>query len=327
MTRPPTHGASHVHDHDHGHSHGISRHGDPQHADENRLRLALILTGGFMFAEAAGGLLSGSLALLADAGHMLSDTFSLGLAYFALRIAHRPADHERSYGYRRMQVLAAFANGIMLAGLALLIFIEAARRLFSPVPVMGGAMLGIASLGLLVNLFAFRLLHGASKGNLNIQGAIAHVIGDLLGSVAAIAAALIILFTGRVAADPILSVVVAALIVRGAVPVIREAGHILLEGTPRGLSAKSVSEALLKDLPELEDVHHVHIWSLDPKEPLITLHVVLREGIAAHRGLELVQAKLKERFGLTHATIQVEEAACADGHHDVAVATPSSASV
>ena len=279
--------------------------------DEGRLRIALVLTGLFMFAEAAGGIFSGSLALLADAGHMLSDTFSLGLAYVALRLARRPADHKRSYGYRRTEVLAAFTNAILLLGIALIIVIEAGRRLFEPVHVMGGTMLAIATLGLLVNIGAFWLLNGSSTGNLNIRGALVHVIGDLLGSLAAIAAAIIILTTGHMAADPILSVLVAGIIVRGAVPILREAGHILLEGTPRGFSAQQVSQTLMSELPELEDVHHVHIWALDPRERIITLHVVLKDGIESHHGLELVQAKLKERFGLSHATIQIEQH-CAD---------------
>ena len=296
-------------DHDHGPGHSHIAPG----TDEGRLRLALFLTGGLMVAEAAGGFFSGSLALLADAGHMLSDTFSIALAYAALRIALRPADQKRSYGSARAQVLAAFTNGILLAVISLLVLVEAARRLFSAHTVLGGPMLVIAAGGLLVNLFVFRLLRGADSENLNIKGALWHVIGDLLGSIAAIAAALIILATGWMPADPILSVFVAGLIVAGAVPIVREAGHILLEGTPRGLSATEVAGALLRDVPEIADVHHVHIWSLGHDEPLITMHLLLREGVGAHRGLELAQAQLKERFGLTHATIQVEEA-CADEH-------------
>jgi len=311
-------------DHDHTPAHarpqgaqaeGLNHtHIDPG-TDERRLRLALLLTGGFMLVEAAGGLFSGSLALLADAGHMLSDTFSLGLAYAALRIAGRPADSERSYGYRRAQVLAAFTNGLLLAGIALLIVIEAMHRLFSPVTVLGGPMLGIATAGLLVNIFVFRLLGNAHEANINIRGALWHVLGDLLGSIAAIGAAVIILATNWMPADPILSILVAAIIAAGAIPIMREAGHILLEGTPRGFSAAEVTRALMLEVPELTDVHHVHIWSLDHNEPLITLHVVLRDGIDAHAGLERVQAKLIERFGLTHATIQVEES-CADNHGD-----------
>ncbi len=302
------------HDH-HGHEQGLD-HGHSHigpNTDEGRLRLALILTGTFMIAEAGGGLFSGSLALLADAGHMLSDTFSLGLAYVALRIASRPADSKRSYGYKRAQVLAAFTNGVLLAGIALMIVIEAAHRLFSPVEVLAGPMLAIAAMGLIVNIFVFRLLGHANESNLNIKGALWHVIGDLLGSVAAIAAAIIILASGWMPADPILSILVAGLIIAGAVPIMRESGHILLEGTPRGLSAAEVTTALIQELPELADVHHVHIWSLDHDQPLITLHVVLRDGVDAHKGLELVQAKLRERFGLSHATIQVE-AQCADKH-------------
>lgn len=286
----------------HAHSHSHAGHG----ADEGRLRLAFLLTGGFMLAEIVGGLMANSLALLADAGHMLSDTFALGAAFAAIHIARRPADHKRSYGYQRMQVLAAFTNALLLMGISALIVFEAAQRLFEPASVMGMPMLIIAGLGFAVNIAAFFLLHGADHTNLNIKGAFAHVIGDLLGSVAAILAAIIILTTGWMLADPLLSMLVAGLIVRTGLPILKESAHILLEGSPRGYSAEAITETLIAEIPEVLDVHHVHIWSLDSARPIITLHVVLAEEVEAQAGLCAVKAKLTERFGLSHATVQIE---------------------
>jgi cobalt-zinc-cadmium efflux system protein len=298
----------------HGHSHAHEVHG---HGDERRLGWALALTGAFMLAEIGGGLLAHSLALLADAGHMLSDTFSLALAFAALRFARRPADRHRSYGYRRMQVLAAFTNGLLLLGISLIILIEAAQRMFKPVEVMGTPMLVIASLGLVVNIGAFALLHSADQGNLNIRGAVLHVLGDLLGSVAAIAAAIIILLTGWMPADPLLSVLVAGMIIRGSFPIMREAAHILLEGTPRGFDPDEIAATVEAEIADVDDVHHVHIWALDPDRPLITMHVRLAPGADARRGLEDVQRVLEERYAIDHATVQIEDGACLDEHAHV----------
>src|SRR5436190_176363 len=226
---------------DHQHAHRHHDHAAHGHAsNESRVGWAALLTGGFMLVEATGGLLSGSLALLADAGHMLTDAASLTLAWLAFRIAHRPADWQRTYGFLRFQVLAAYSNGLTLAFIAIAIVYAAIKRLYEPTEVLAGPMLAIAILGLLVNLIAFRILHGAERDNVNIKGAMLHVMGDVLGSVAAIAAALVILWTGWTPIDPLLSALVAILILRSAWLLVRESGHILLEGAPVDLDVRTL---------------------------------------------------------------------------------------
>lgn len=276
---------------------------------ERKVLWAMLLTGGFMLAEVAGGLVSGSLALLADAGHMLTDFASLALAWFAFRLGRRPADPLRSYGYHRFQVLAAFVNGISLFAIAGWITVEAVGRLLDPVAVAGGQMLAIAVLGLLVNMAAFGILHRGGGDNLNVRGAALHVLGDMLGSVGAIAAALVILWTGWMPIDPILSVAMALVILRGAWRVTKESGHILLEGAPAGIDAARVGAAL-RSVPGVVDVHHVHAWSLTSERPMLTLHAVLEEGVDGNAALAEIGEVLRSRFGIEHATVQIERGAC-----------------
>lgn len=287
----------------HAHSHA---------SDERRLLLALGLTGGFMIAEAIGGILSGSLALLADAGHMLTDTLSLFLAWFAVRLSHRPADTLRSYGYHRVQILTAFLNGVFFLLIVAWIGYEAIRRLLQPVEVLGGIMLVIAGLGLLVNLMAFWILHRGEQASLNLRAASLHVLGDLLGSVAAICAAVVILLTGWFPIDPLLSLFVALLILRSAWKVVRESAHILLEGTPEDVDVQRLKEVLVEEVPCVNNVHHVHVWSLTPERPMLTLHVTVEEDTDLPRVLERVKEVLARRFRIHHSTIQVESGACAD---------------
>ncbi|HET6467690.1 MAG TPA: cation diffusion facilitator family transporter [Geminicoccaceae bacterium] len=295
--------------HDHHHQHNHDRHGA---GDERRVFWAMLLTGGFMVAEVVGGIVSGSLALLADAGHMLTDTAALGLAWLAFRIGRRPADPSRSYGYHRFQVLAAFVNGVILIAIVGWIAFEAVRRLFAPVEVLGGMMLAIAVLGLIVNVGAFLLLHGGDRENLNVRGAALHVLGDLLGSLAAIVAAGVILRTGWTPIDPLLSVFVALLILRSAVMLVRRAGHILLEGTPEWLDVARLRVELREAVPAVEDVHHVHVWSLTSGKPVLTLHANVREGTDYGEVLIAITGFLERRFGIGHATIQIEPGACVD---------------
>ncbi|MES3676852.1 cation diffusion facilitator family transporter [Halomonas elongata] len=286
------------HHHDHG-AHG-------SHDSQRRLGWAILLTGSFMVAELVGGVLSGSLALLADAGHMLTDAAALALALFAAWISRRPADTRRSYGYHRVQVLAAFVNGLTLIAIVVWIAIEAVRRLFAPVSVAGSTMLVIAGVGLVVNLVVFAILHMGDRENLNIRGAALHVLGDLLGSVAAIVAAVVILLTGWTPIDPLLSLLVAALILRSAWKLTRESGHILLEGTPEGLDVERVKRELAEQLPAVRDVHHVHAWSLTPGRHLMSLHAILEEGADQERVLVDIKTMLSDSFAVEHATIQVE---------------------
>lgn len=275
--------------------------------DERRLGLAALLTGGFMLAELAGGLISGSLALLADAGHMLTDFASLALAWGAARLARRPADWQRTYGFDRFSVLAAFVNGIALFAISAWIAVEAVRRFFSPVEVLAGPMLAIAVLGLIVNLVAFRVLHGGDHGNLNLRSAALHVLGDLLGSVAAIVAALVILWTGWTPVDPLLSVLVVALILAAGWRVVRDSGRILLEAAPRGQDVRAI-EADLNRLPGVARVHHLHVWSISERRPMITLQARLAPGADAEAARRALRQRLDREHGIGHATIEIEPA-------------------
>ena len=273
---------------------------------------AMVLTGGFMLAEVVGGVIAGSLALIADAGHMLTDAASLGLAWAAFRVGHWPQDARRTYGYHRFQVLAAFVNALALVAIVGWIAIEAVRRLFAPVEILGGLMLTIATLGLLVNLAAFAILRRGDRENLNVQGAVLHVLGDLLGSLAAIAGALVIIWTGWTPIDPLLSLLVAGLILRSAWRLLRKSAHILLEGAPDWLDDAELREAVTAALPAIRDIHHVHAWMLTTERPLITLHAEVSPGADHQAALASIRGVLRERFGIDHATIQIESAGCTD---------------
>jgi len=284
--------------HDHAHAHQLH--------NERRLFWTLVLIAAFMVVEVVGGLLSGSLALLADAGHMLTDAASLGLAWLAARAARRPADDLRTYGYHRIQILAALINGIAFIALVVWIAVEAVQRLLQPVQVLGGTMMVVAAIGLLVNILAFVILHAGEGDDLNLRAAMIHVLGDLLGSVAAIVAAGVILWTGWMPIDPILSVLVALLILRSAWFVVRRSMHILLEGTPEDVDVEQLRQALREQVPAVHEVHHVHVWSLTPERPLLTLHVVVADDADHTRVLEQIKTLLMQRFHIDHSTIQIE---------------------
>lgn len=306
----------HAHSHEHSHQHDHPGHGhnpEVSRDNERRIFIAMLLTGGFMAAEVVGGLLSGSLALIADAGHMATDTAALALAWFAFRLSRRPADPSRSYGYYRGEVLAAFVNGIAMIGLVIWILVEAVQRLYAPVEILGGVMLWIAIGGLLVNCIAFWLLHSGSRENLNVRGAAVHVAGDLLGSVAAIVAAGVIIWTGWTPVDPLLSVVVALLILRSAWMITRQSAHILMEGSPQDLQPAAIKADLLQHVNGLDDVHHVHTWSLTQERPLVTLHALISEDADSDGLRKAVNARLLERFNVNHVTVQIEKTACTSG--------------
>jgi cobalt-zinc-cadmium efflux system protein len=278
-----------------------------------RVQIALLLTGAFMLVEVIGGILSGSLALLADAGHMLTDTMALALATVAFRVSARPADSKRSYGYQRFQILAAFVNGLSLLLIVGWILLEAVRRLMSPSEVMGPMMLAVASAGLLVNIFAFVVLHGGDQENLNIRGAALHVAGDLMGSIAAIVAAIVIIYTAWMPIDPLLSVLVALLILRSAWHLVRRSAHILLEGAPEWLDQDRMQRRLVQRVPAIESIHHVHVWGLTQQHLMLTMHVALSgdppDPTAVVRRIKGV---LREDFGISHSTIEIETDDCAD---------------
>ncbi len=288
-------------------------HDDHVDATDARLRWALVFTAAFMVLEVAAGLWSGSLALLADAGHMLTDSAALALALFAVVVSHRPPDDLRTYGYGRMRVLAAFVNGLSLLAIAAWIVVEAVLRLRQPIGILAGPMLAVAIVGLIVNLVVLLILRRGT--DINTRGAMVHVVGDLLGSVAAIVAAGIILATGWAPADPLLSIVVAALIVRTGWHVTRESGHALLEGSPPEFDAGKVERSLLDAIPDLQSVHHVHAWTVGADESYVTLHVCASDRLTPDSAVARVQAHLADRFGYTHVTVQVEYGACADQAH------------
>lgn len=290
-----------------------SRATDPG-ANQRRMLLAMLLTGAFTLIEIVGGLLSGSLALLADAGHMLTDTAALAIAWAAARLSQRPPDALRSYGYQRLQVIAALLNSVGFIAIVIWILVEAFQRLQQPVEVLGGPMLAVAVVGLAVNLIAFRLLHGGHHHDLNLKAAMLHVLGDLLGSVAAIAAAAVILLTGWMPIDPLLSVLVALLILRGAVSVVRQSLHILLEGTPPEFEREALEQALIEVVPGVTGIHHIHVWSLSPENPLLTMHVDVADMRDYNRTLLAIKRVLSEDFGIQHATVQIEPGRCVDSH-------------
>ena len=278
-----------------------------------RVWLALVLTGSFMLVEVVGGLLSGSLALLADAGHMLTDTMALALTAAAFHVSAKPADARRSYGYSRFQILAAFVNGLSLIVIVGWILFEAVQRMIAPIHVMGETMLVVAAAGLVINIVAFYLLHGGDQENLNMRGAALHVAGDLLGSVAAIVAAIVILATGWMPIDPILSVVVAMLILRSAWILVRRSAHILLEGAPEGVESSQIHERIVAKIPGVSDVHHIHVWGLTPEHRMLTMHIVLcDDAVDGSSAVKQAKAILRDDFSIAHSTIEVETDSCAD---------------
>ncbi|OHZ01827.1 zinc transporter ZitB [Salinicola sp. MIT1003] len=276
------------------------------------MRLAMILTAGFMLAEVVGGWISGSLALLADAGHMFSDSFSLGLALFAFYMGDKAPDKLRTFGYQRFQVLAAFVNGLTLLAIAVWIFIAAIRRFTQPVEVLAGPMMVVAILGLLINLVVFKILHGGDQENLNLRGAVLHVIGDLLGSVAAIVASVVILLTGWTPIDPLLSMLAAGLILRAAWKILRRSSHTLLEGTPEGIDIGQIRQALL-GVDGVKSLHDIHVWGLTPQDPLLSVHLVIETPELHDDVIERAYDMLQSRFGIQHATLQVETRDCLTG--------------
>jgi cobalt-zinc-cadmium efflux system protein len=281
-----------------------------------RLAIAFALTATFMIAEAIGGFIAGSLALIADAGHMLTDAAALGLAWVALLIAQRPADHKRTFGYQRLRVLATFINGLALFVIVGWIAFEAIARLMQPHPVAAWPMLGIAVLGALANLVVFAILRPAhdhrGHDDMNMAAASLHVMGDLLGSVAAILSAVIILTTGWLAADPLLSLFVCVLLVRGAWGLVKRSTHILLEGSPEWLNVAELRSVLEREVPAIKDVHHVHCWLVGPHETLLTMHVQVAPSTDHAHTLREAKQVLAQRYGITHATIQIESSDCMD---------------
>ena len=282
------------------HAHAHAREGSVK-----ALGLTLVLTGTFTVVEVVGGLVAGSLALLADAAHMLSDNASLGIALFAAWLAGRPAGPSRTFGYRRAEILAALFNGATLVALSIWIFIEAAERLGDPPEVEAGLMLGIAVAGLAVNLVAARILQRHSAKSLNVSAALRHVLADLLGSLGVIVAAVVILTTGWEYADPAVSVLIGVLVLGSSWGILRDSTQILLEGSPPGTDVEEVGRAMA-GMAGVTQVHDLHVWTITSGFPALAAHVLVGRDVDCHlKRLEL-EAMLYDRFGLEHTTLQVD---------------------
>lgn len=303
-----SHGEHDHHDHHH-HHHGISRNGN-----KRGLQIALGITAVIMLLEFAGGLITNSLALLSDSGHMLSDSSSLILSLVAMWFATRPASSRKTYGYYRFEILAALANGVTLFLIAIWITVEAVQRFFAPPEVSSGTMILIAIIGLLSNLASawFLMRKGDVKGNLNLRSAYLHVLGDALGSVGAIIAGILMMFFGWYVADPIVSVVVALLILNSAWGVVRNSIHILMEGTPLTLNKNDV-EASLKKINGVKDVHDLHIWTITSGMDSLSCHLLIDEKEDSQLILQEAIQLIEKNYKIQHTTIQIETK---DFHHD-----------
>ena len=264
-----------------------------------------------MLVELVVGLWANALVLVADAGHMFLDATALGLAWWAAHLSKRGFDQQLSYGYHRFQVLAAFVNGLTMVALIIWITVEAVQRLINPETMNPWPALIVATLGFIVNLIAFRLLHD-TRSNTNIRSAALHVLGDLLGSVAAIVAAVIVMTVGWLYADPVLTLAIVAILSRGVYGVLRESTHILLEGVPAGVNLAQLKATLTEEIDEVDGVHHVHAWGLTAEKPLLTLHALIPENAKVQNVIGDIKQLLKERFGIEHSTIQIELGSCSD---------------
>jgi cobalt-zinc-cadmium efflux system protein len=272
---------------------------------KRRLLIALCITGCWFVIELGGGIYANSLALIADAAHMLTDLAALGLSLFALKISARPATPQKTFGYLRAEILAALTNGVILVVIALYIFYESYQRLLSPPEVKSLPMLGIASAGLLANLAVAGLLFRSRKENLNLRGAFLHVLGDTMGSVGAILAGILMVVWQWYAADPVISVIVGALILYGSWQLVGDSVNVLLEGTPRHLDV----ERILSDLgrvPGVLSVHDLHVWSIDSGTTAMSCHLVVKSAEDADRTLAYSSRLMKQKYGIAHTTIQIE---------------------
>jgi len=289
--------------HDHaGHSHGANA-----DADHRKLSAALGLILTFMAVEVAAGVVAHSLALLSDAGHMLADAAAIGFSLFALRLAARPARGAMTFGFKRMEILSAQANGVTLLVLAAFISYEAIRRLFDPSHVRGGLMLAVALLGVIVNLVAVWTLAKANRQSLNLQGSYQHVLTDLYGFIGTAIAAAVILLTGFERADPIVSLLIAGLMTRSGISLVRASSRVFLEAAPTGIDPQLIGEALVGQ-PGVVEVHDLHVWEITSGFPALSAHVLVAADSDCHAARRDMEAILHERFGLDHTTLQVDHA-------------------
>ncbi|HEY5364967.1 MAG TPA: cation diffusion facilitator family transporter [Casimicrobiaceae bacterium] len=295
-----------MHDGHDGHDHAAHDHAGHAHAQPGTpvraLAIAFLVTAAFAVVEAAGGYFTGSLALLSDAGHMITDAAALAVAMFAQKVAQRPPSPRASYGYARAEVLAAFVNALVMLLIVAAIVFEAVQRLAHPSPVAGVMVLVIASVGLMVNLIAAWVL-SRQQGSLNARAALLHVMGDLMGSVAAIVAGGVIATTGWLPIDPILSIVISLLILRSTWRLLRQSSAVLMEGVPPHLDYAEIGNALSR-LPGVANVHDLHVWQMGSEDVALSAHVAIGEGVEWPRTLGAAQRMLRERYAITHVTLQ-----------------------
>ena len=299
------HNHSHQHHHEEGDAHSHQTH------LQKKFKIAVVVTFLVFLGELIGGIWSGSLALLSDAAHMMSDVLSLLISWLAIYLSTRPATASRTFGYHRAEVFAAFLNGVSLIAISGWIFYEAYNRYISPTEIKVTAMFIVACLGFVANLFILWQLHGESHGNLNVRSAVLHVIGDTLSSVAVVIGGVIILWKGWYPIDAILSFLIGGIILFGAINVTKEAVHILLENSPRNADAHTVAKHLC-DLDTVKDVHDMHIWSLCSNYSALSAHVVIHENTPLPHDeiLKQINTELQQRFGINHTTLQLEQVAC-----------------
>lgn len=297
------------HHHAHGHSHGRG-------SRTRALAWTLALVVSYTAAEVVGGLLSGSLALLADAGHMVSDAAALALTLLAIQFAKKAPTAERTYGHHRAEILAALVNGSTMIAIAILIFIEAYNRLTSPPEIAGGLMLGVAAGGLVVNLSGLWLLHGSHHDDLNVRGAWLHVLGDALGSLQALIAGFLIWAYGWTWADPVASVLIAMLVIVSSWTLVRQSIGVLMEGTPEHIKLGDL-KAALEAIPDVREIHDLHVWSITSGFVSLSAHAVVTEEADATAILKASERLLVDRFRIRHTTIQIDRASdCTQAHHD-----------
>ncbi|HEY7379619.1 MAG TPA: cation diffusion facilitator family transporter [Gaiella sp.] len=301
MSETPGAGRRLPHGHE-GHAH------DHREAGARALLVVLALTTAYTVAEVVAGWLTGSLALLADAGHMLSDDLSIGLALLAIWLARRPATHRRSFGFKRAEILAAFLNGLALVLVSIWIVVEAVGRLSDPPEVLGGWMLAVALGGVAVNVLAFAILLRSARESLNVEAAFRHVVADLLASVGVVVAAVVILVTGWTKVDPLVSLAIAVLVLWSAWAVLRDSSQILLEATPSGVDAREVERAIVA-VPGVHSVHDLHIWTITSGFDALSAHVLVARGDDCHARRLEIERMLARRFGIDHTTLQVDHAA------------------
>lgn len=297
--------STHSHpEHDHGHHHDHTP--TVTRSNERKVLISFFLIFSFMLVEVVGGVLSGSLALLADAGHMLTDAAALALAYAAFRFGRRAADSRRTFGYLRFEVIAGFVNAMTLFAIVGWIGYEAWQRFFDPVEILAGPMMVVAVLGLLVNVLVLWIMTRGDTDHVNVKGAILHVMGDLLGSIGAIVAAIVIQLTGWTPIDPILSLLVAVLILRSAWKLLLKSLHILLEGAPENASPEALEHSLMTSVQGLAAVGHIHVWQLTSGKSVATLHVRPVRDEDARRVVKRVEEILRQQFHIEHATVAID---------------------